>query len=178
MNKTPLKGNTDINKITTADRSGVTKFTLSMSFHDRVATTKMIINANVTSSRAREKNTDNNDRFVEPTTSGFGPCWPVKLKIEILMPALLNRGSGVNVSLKMHTRRVHKFMTFVNEGATTMPVGLAAAYKNLTYNLNNLHSELKSSNEYKNDTVTHFCELILHLIDETSSIYRHIKKIT
>ena len=92
------------------------------------------------------------------------------------MPALLNRASGVNVSLKMHTRSVHKFMTFVNESATTMPLGVIAAYENLMNNLDNLLSELKSSTEYTNDAVTHFCELILHLIDETSSIYRDIKK--
>ena len=94
------------------------------------------------------------------------------------MPALLNRTSSVNVSLKMHTRSLHKFMTFVNENATTMPVGVVAAYENLMNNLDNLLSELKSFTKYTDDAVTHFCELILYLIDETSSIYRHIKKIT
>ena len=67
-------------------------------------------------------------------------------------------------------------MTFVNESATTMPVGVVAAYENLMNNLDNLLSELKSFNKYTDDAVTHFCELILHLIDETSSIYRGIKK--
>ena len=126
---------------------------------------------------ARDKTIINDDHIVEPTTSGFEPSWPAELKIDLLMPALLNRASGVIISIKMHKRSVHKFMTFVNESAATMPVGVVAACENLMFNLDNLLCDLKSSNESNHEDVIHFCELILHLIDETASIYRDIKKI-
>ena len=57
-----------------------------------------------------------------------------------------------------------------------MPVGVVAAYDNLMFNLDNLLSELKSSTQSNHEDVINFCELIVHLIDETASIYRDIKK--
>ena len=66
-------------------------------------------------------------------------------------------------------------MTFLNESAATMPVGVLAAYDKLMYNLNNLHSELKLSSNNRNAVVILFCEVSHHLMDETTSIYLIIK---
>ena len=66
-------------------------------------------------------------------------------------------------------------MKFLNENATHMPVGVVATHEKLMYNLNNLHRELKLSSENENNVVTHCCDVIHHLIDETCSLYREIE---
>ena len=57
-----------------------------------------------------------------------------------------------------------------------MPVGVVAAYDNLMFSQDNFLSDLKSSTQCNHEDVINFCELILHLINKTTSIYRDIKK--
>ena len=59
-------------------------------------------------SRALNNKNINNDRVEKTTTCGFGPQWPNELKIETLVPALLNLASSVNVSLKSYVRSVQR----------------------------------------------------------------------
>ena len=56
-----------------------------------------------------------------------------------------------------------------------MPVSVVVAYDKLKYNLNHLCSELNLSDKRNDLGVIRFCDLILELIAETSSIYREIE---
>ena len=53
---------------------------------------------------------------------GFGPTWPSDFEKETLIPTLLSRTSGVNISLKVHVRRVQRYMIFLTENAISLPV--------------------------------------------------------
>ena len=108
LNEITFEANRDIDEIvvsTIPDRSVVTNPTLSTSSHYRASTIETTVRANDTASCALDNN-NNNDRVVETTTCGFGPAWPNEFKIESLIPALLNRNSSVNVSLKLYVQHV------------------------------------------------------------------------
>ena len=77
--------------------------------------------------------------------------------------------------LKIYTRNVQKFMQFLNEIETSMPLGVVVAYDKLKYNLKNLRSELNLSDKRHDVAVIRFCELILEMINETSSIYSELE---
>ena len=77
----------------------------------------------------------------------------------------------MNVQIKPYTRNVQKFMQILNQGETSMPVGVASTYDTLRNNLIQLRSDLNLCNKRNHPEVMRFCELIVELMNETASIY-------
>ena len=61
-----------------------------------------------------------NEAIIEPRLPALAPIWPVEFNSESLVSVLLTRPSNIYVRIKMHTRNVHKFMLFLNEGTSVV----------------------------------------------------------
>ena len=77
---------------------------------------------------------------------------------------LLARPSNIYVRIKKHTRNLHKFMQFLNDGTSSMPVGMTDTHDKLIHDLNRLISDLNLSESKDHPVVIQCCTLIINLL--------------
>ena len=129
------------------------------------------------SPRVCGKNNITSTVVIEPCLPVAGPPWSVEFNSESLVSVLLARPSNIYVRIKKHTWNVHKFMQFLNDGASSMPEGVTDAYNKLNHDLNKLRSDLNSSENKYHPVVVQCCTLIHQLIAETFPIYLELENV-
>ena len=122
-------------------------------------------------SRVCDNNNIMSNVIIEPSLPAVGPLWPAELISKSLVSVLLAHPSNIYVRIKKHTRNVHKFMQFLNDGTSSMLVGVTDAYNKLNHDLNKLLRDSNSSENKNHPVVVQCCTLIHQLIDETFAIY-------
>ena len=80
--------------------------------------------------------------IIETPLSVAGPKWPTELNTESLVSVLLAQPSNIYVCIKRHTQSVQKFMHFLSDGTSSMPVTVTDAYNQLKRDLNKLRNDL------------------------------------